>query len=170
MRTAVIFLIVCINLVLQSTIFEYIQIGGIKPNLALIIIIAYAVLRGDIEGAILGFFSGLLQDMFSGRVIGVHALLGTLTGYFCGKPFKDFYHENYMLPLLLTIVFVFSYETLFYFMSFLFLGKIEFIYFIRKIIAPTTIYTAILCIPMYRLMYVINSKLEQHENLKRKRF
>ena len=170
MRIAVISLIVFINFILQSTIYEYIEIRDIKPNVAILIIITYAMLRGDVEGAILGFFAGLLQDMYTGRVIGMHAFLGTLTGYFCGKPFKDFYLENYMLPLLLTIVVTFLYEIIFYFMSFLFLGRIELAHFLRKIIIPTTIYTAVLSVPLYRMMYSINSRLETHENLRRNRF
>lgn len=170
MRLAITFLIVFVNLILQSTVFEYIQIAGIKPNIAILIVITYAMLRGDIEGAILGFFSGLLQDIFSGRVIGIHALLGTLTGYFCGKPFKDFYKENYMLPLLLTLLGSLFYEFIFYFTSFLFLGKTEMFYYLRKIMIPTTIYTTALSLPAYRLLYVINNKLEEKESVSRKLF
>ncbi len=170
MRVLVISLILLLNLVLQSTVFGYIEIIGVKPNSALLIIVTYAMLRGDLEGAIVGFFSGLLQDVLFGRVLGLYAMLGLLTGYICGKPFKDFYRENYMIPLILSGISCICYEFAFYFIFFLFQGNIDLFYYFSRVILPETVYTIVIAIPIYRIMYGINLFLEEHEKHNRRLF
>lgn len=162
-RVSVMFLVVVANFILQSTVFQYIAINGVKPNTAIIIIVSYAILRGDIEGAILGFFAGLLQDMFFGYYIGLYAFLGAMTGFACGKPFKDFFPENYLLPIILVLFSVLSYEFIFYIVSFLIYGKTEFSYYFKSIILPETIYTTAISLIFYRIVYGINRRLEKHE-------
>jgi len=170
LRVTVTGLVIFINFILQSTLFDYIRIGAIKPNTALVIIVCYAILRGDIEGAIFGFFAGLLHDMFFGNVIGLHALLGTIIGFFCGKPFKSFYNENFMLPITLVAVSSIFYEFGIYFFSFLFRGRIDIMHYFWTIILPTTVYAIILSVPIYRLIYGINDLLEEKEDKHRQLF
>jgi rod shape-determining protein MreD len=170
LRVTVTTLLLFINFVLQSTLFQYIAVIGVKPNTALIIIVCYSVLRGDAEGAVVGFFSGLLQDIFMGDYIGMYALLGMLTGFICGKPLKDFYRENYLLPLLVTAVSAIAYGFAFYFMSFLFRGKLDLLYYFRRIILPETVYTIVMTLPIYSFVYWLNNRVEHHERYTRKLF
>ena len=170
MRFIVMAFILIVNFILQSTLFNAIQIIGIAPNTAILIIVTYALLRGDMEGALVGFFTGLLQDILFGRVIGLYALLGLLLGFFCGKPFKDFYRENYTIPFFLVGVGYFAYEFAFFFLYFLFQGHVDLFYYFGRIILPGAVYTIILTIPVYRLMYAVNNKLECHERYTRKLF
>ena len=170
MRITVTGLVIFINFILQSTLFDYIRIGAIKPNTALVIIVCYAILRGDVEGSIMGFFTGLLQDMFFGNVIGLNALLYAIIGYFCGKPFKNFYNENFMLPITLVAFSSAFYEFGFYFFTFLFRGRIDILQYFWAIILPGTVYAIILSVPIYRLVYGINGLLEEREKRRRKLF
>lgn len=170
MRIIVTFFLLVFNLVLESTLFQSIAIIGVKPNTALLIIVSYAMLRGDIEGALAGFFAGLLQDIFFGRYIGLHALLGMTVGFICGKPFKDFYRENYMAPLLLSALAIFGYEFAFYLTNFLLRARLDFFYYFQKIILPEAAYTVILSMPVYSLVYAVNARLEKHEKANRKLF
>jgi rod shape-determining protein MreD len=50
---------------LQSTVFNYIKIYDVKPNLLIVLIVSAALLAGNIEGAVVGFFSGMVHDMAS---------------------------------------------------------------------------------------------------------
>ncbi len=170
MRVFIISLILIINVILQSTLFSYIEIFGIRPNTSLIIVVTYALLRSDIEGAIVGFFAGLLQDILFGRVIGLYAALGFITGFLCGKPFKDFYRENYLIPMFFVGISCIAYEFVFYFLYFLFQGKIDVFYYLGRIILPESVYCIALTIPFYRIMYGINDKIEAHERFSRKLF
>jgi len=160
--------ILLVNMVLQASALPYFEILNVKPDTAILIIVSYAVLRGDVEGAILGFCAGLLRDVFFSDYIGLHALLGLCVGYFCGKPFKNFFPENYLPPLILSAISLFAYEFADYFFNLLFQGKVDIWFYFRTIILPTVIYTVILAMPIYRLLYALDKRLEKHERKKRR--
>ncbi|MCL2351266.1 MAG: rod shape-determining protein MreD [Firmicutes bacterium] len=153
--------IVLANFVLQSAAFQYITVLGVTPNTALILVCSYAVLRGDAEGAILGFFAGLLQDIYYGPVIGLGALLYMLIGYVCGKPLRDFYKENYFFAVLLVAAGAMFYQFAYYFAHYLFRGRTDVGYYFRAVMLPGTIYTVIAAIPLYGLVYLLNQRLER---------
>ncbi len=167
MRIFVVVFILFMNIILQSTYFEHMQILGVKPNTAIIIIVAFSLMRGSIEGAVIGFFAGLLQDILFGSNIGFNALLGMYVGYFCGKLNKDFYSENYFLELGLCILSVLCYEFIVYIFNFLLLGKVNFWYYFNTIIFPEMVYTSFVSIFVYKLLYIVNGKLEEFEKSRR---
>jgi len=155
--------LVFVNFVLQSTLFPQIAILGVTPDTALVLIVSYAILRGEIEGALFGLFAGLVQDVSGGFFIGVFALLGFVTGYVCGKPFKDFFKDNYFLPFAIVVIVSLVYQFVLYVTTVMFTGQLEFFYYFRTIILPKTIYTASLSIPLYSLLHYINIRVERHE-------
>lgn len=170
MRIFIITITLILNFILQSTIFRYIEIFGVAPNTAIIIITSFAILRYEVEGAIIGFFAGLLQDIFFANVIGINALLYMLIGYICGKPVKGFYRENYLLPLLLVGGSTFFYNLSYYILNFFFRGRLDFWYYLRAIIIPEVFYNIILSLPIYGAVYAINIRLEKYEEPRRKLF
>jgi len=137
------------------------------PNTALIIVVSYAMLRGDVEGAILGFCAGLLSDIFFGRIIGVSALLLMFVGFFAGKPFKDFFKENYIAPIILVGVASLAYEFMFYVFNFLLLGRVDFLRYLGRIILPVSAYNLVLAVFIYRMLYGINGALERRKEKKK---
>jgi len=169
LRIFVVSIILLIANVLQSTLFDIIRIRGIGPNLSVIIIVSFALLRGSKEGAIIGFAAGLLADIIFGVSRGYLALIGACIGYFCGKFNKDFYSENLVLPFMLTLISTIVYG-LAVSLPFILRGKLNYIYFIKDIILPETIYTMILSIIVYQIVYVINRAIERNENTNRKIF
>ena len=163
LRIALTGLLIILNFVIQATLFPHIAILGITPNTALLLIVSLCVLRSDLESAAAGAFAGLLQDLFFSRVLGLYTLIGLLIGYFFGKPFKNFYRENYWLPLLLSLLGCFLSDFAVYVFFFLFRGKTDLWYYIRWVILPGAIYTVILSLPVYRLIYSLNRLLEAQE-------
>jgi rod shape-determining protein MreD len=167
MRIACLAALIIINHVLQATVFGSFAVLGVKPDTTVILIVCYGIMRGDAEGAVFGFFAGLAQDLFGGYFIGLFALLGMLIGYLSGKPFKDFFRDNYSLPFVPVVIATLCHQFLFYFTSFLFRGKTEFWYYAGTIILPKTIYTALLTVPLYALLLVLNARLERFEDIRR---
>jgi len=163
MRLLVLAALVFVNFVLQSTLFPYIAIFGVIPDTALVLIVSYAILRNEIEGALFGLFTGLVQDLSGGLFIGIFALLGFLVGYICGKPFKDFFKDNYFLPFMVVLMASVAHQFAIYVTTVMFTGQIEFWFYLRTIILPTVIYTMSLSIPLYILVHLINKRLEKHE-------
>ena len=170
MRVGCMAALIIINYVLQSTVLVRFSILGVNPDTAIIFIVSYGLLRGDVEGAIFGFFAGLTHDMFGGHFVGLYAILGMLTGYIAGKPFKDYFKDNYFLPFIIVVAATLSYQSLVFFTSFLFRGRLDFIFYFTFIILPKTIYTASIALPLYSLMFIINSKIEDYEHGRRSLF
>ena len=170
MRVGCIAALILINYVFQSTILVRFSILGVNPDTAIILIVSYGILRGDVEGAIFGFFSGLTHDLFGGHFIGLYAMLGMLAGYIAGKPFKDYFKDNYFLPFMIVVTTTFSYQILIFFTSFLIRGRLDFWFYFTSIIVPKTIYTAAIALPLYSLMFVINEKIETFEHDRRNFF
>lgn len=170
MRILITGLLLIFNMTIQSTMLQAIQIRGVLPNTAIIIIVSYALLRGSLEGAMVGLFAGLLQDLFFGTSIGFYACLGMLSGYFIGKLHQNFYRENYILPLLFCAATTFCYETIVYCVGFLFNGKLNYFIYFHSLILPETVYTSVFSIFIYRLLFGINDYLELKERYKRRLF
>ena len=170
MRPIVMGVFILVNYVFQTSVLPHVAILGVTPDTALIFVVSYGVLRGDVEGAIFGFSAGLLQDMFSGGPIGMFALMGFLIGYISGKPFRDFFKDNYFLPFFIVLGAIVVQQFMIYVSSFLFLGHLNLAFFARTIIFPTAIYTVSLSIPLYSLLHFINSRLERWEATRRNLF
>jgi len=163
MRIFVMGLLILINYILQTSVWSQMAVLGVTPDTALIFIVGYGILRGDVEGAIFGFFAGLLQDIFSGGPLGMFALMGFIVGYISGKPFRDFFKDNYLLPFFIVFFAVIAQQFVIYVASYLFLGYTSLPHFALTIILPKTIYTVILSIPLYSLLHFINGRLERRD-------
>lgn len=158
-----------VGYVLQSTLLELIAILDIKPNLILITVISIALLRGEMEGAAAGFFGGLLMDTFS-PFIGINTFIGMITGYLAGLLTKGFYKENPFVPVSAVFIGTFFYNFLFYVLSILLKGYTDFGYFFNTIILREMVYNALVTLPVYGIIYFINSVIEVKEHFKRKLF
>jgi len=70
--------------VAQSNVVPALSIGGIAPDVPLILTVLVALRRGPEVGCVVGFFAGLLQDVGGGGLIGVQALTKALAGFAMG--------------------------------------------------------------------------------------
>ena len=68
----------------QSSVVPSWSIGGVTPDLPLIMTALIALRRGPETGCLVGFASGLLQDAVSGGLLGVQALSRALAGFVVG--------------------------------------------------------------------------------------
>ena len=154
---------------LSSTFFQNFRIGNISPNLMLVLIVSFALLRGSKEGATIGAAVGLLQDASFSITMGSSILIYAVMGYVCGKFNKNFYRENFIIPLLCTFLCGLFYGLV----NILILelrGNINIMYLIRMIIVPEIIYTVTLSLIIYQIAYLVNSKIENVERRTRNIF
>ena len=142
MRILLTGILIFVNFILQTTLLPYISIGGILPNTALIIVVSYALLRGSTEGAIVGFFSGLPIDIFFGTSFGYYTLLFLLAGLLIGRSQKDFYRENYLLPIIICSLAAIVYESIIFITGFFLQGNTTVLYFLVRAKAEYLSYCA----------------------------
>ncbi len=162
-RKIAVFLIIVVCYLLQSSVFQAISFASITPNLMIVIVSAFGFMRGKKEGLWIGFFCGLILDIFTGSVIGFYALLYMFIGYVNGFFRKLFYPEDIKLPMLLIAGSDVVCSLIIYFFMFLFRGKFQFGYYLWNIILPELVYTMVVTIFLYFIILKINQKLESIE-------
>ena len=90
-RAAVLTGIVLLAVVLQVTVFAGLSFGGVVPNLALLVVVAAALVRGPEYAAVVGFLGGLALDLAppTHHVAGRWALALVVVGYLAGRVRQD---------------------------------------------------------------------------------
>lgn len=158
------------SFVLQGTVFEGISFAGTVPNLVLILTVSVGLMRGQKSGMFVGFFGGIIMDAFVGPTIGFYALILMYIGYANGYFNKIFFPEDIKLPLGMVIISDLFYGCISYMLLFLLRGRLDFSYYLLHIIIPECVYTILLTVPFYPLIFIINRFLEQQEQRRAKKF
>lgn len=97
------FAIAVLLMAAQSTLGVLFQIGTIKPDFLLVLVICAALVKGENAGAVYGLILGLFEDIVYGSFLGFNALIKFLTGYAVGYGTRDLFKG----PVALTMGFVF---------------------------------------------------------------
>jgi rod shape-determining protein MreD len=103
---AAVALFLCV--IVQSSILSYVDLLGGTPDLVLVALVSFALLRGSVFGALAGFWAGLLLDTATLATLGVTALLLTVGGYWIGRygetTARDRTHAPFTSVLVVTVV------------------------------------------------------------------
>ena len=169
-KAFVYFLMILAMFVLQTTVFRAISLGGIVPNLLLIIVVSAGLMSGESYGLTTGLVCGLLCDIFFGSFLGFYALLYMYIGFVNGLFHRSFFVGNYVLPLSLLIGSDFFYGMICYSLMFLFRSRFAFGYYFVHRIIPEMTYTIVAALLFYPLILRISTKLDIIERRKEKKF
>ena len=90
-RGVVAFLVVTFAVILQVSLFPHLAWQGVVPNLALLVVVGAALVRGPQFAAMLGFAAGVLIDLAppADHVAGRWALALVVVGYLAGRIRQD---------------------------------------------------------------------------------
>ncbi len=169
-RKIIVFVVIAICFLLQSTLFQALAFASITPNLLIIVAASFGFMRGKKEGLWIGFFCGLLLDIFYGDYLGFYAMIYMYIGYFNGTFRKLFYPEDIKLPLLLIAGSDLMTNIVIYLLRFFFRGKFQLSYYLMNIMLPELVYTMLVAIFLYIVILKINQKLEIREKRSARRF
>ncbi|MCM1189006.1 MAG: rod shape-determining protein MreD [bacterium] len=156
-----VFVIACF--ILQCSVFEKIAFADIIPNLMIVLTSSFGFMRGEKDGLVIGFFCGLLSDVFFGGFLGFYALVLMYIGFLNGKFSRIFYPEDIKLPMALIIISDLSYGVICYVLLFMLRGRLQFSYYFSHVILPEALYTAVVTVFLYPVILKVNGKLEDHE-------
>ena len=169
-RKIVVAVMILACFLLQCTVFRSLAFNGIIPNLLIILTSSFGFMRGDREGLVIGFFCGLLSDIFFGDILGFYALIYMYIGFVNGKFSRIFYPEDIKLPLALIVVSDLTYGIICYVLQFLLRGRFEFTYYFTRVILSEAVYTIIITMVLYPLILKINEGLERKERRSEQKF
>jgi rod shape-determining protein MreD len=103
-RFIVLALLPLLAIFFQSTLFASYSIKGVVPDLVLVFAIFYALLNGAGKGARYGLLCGLLEDLYTGRFIGMNAVSKSVTAYIIGRMQHRVFTENVAVGILGVVI------------------------------------------------------------------
>jgi len=169
-RPVVLGLIIILCFVLETTVFQKLSFASITPNLLIVVTSSFGFMRGNKEGMFVGFFSGLLIDIFFSEYVGFYALIYMIIGYTNGFFNRIFYPEDIKMPLFLIAASDFIYGNLICIFMFIMRSRFDYSYYLNHIIIPELIYTILVTLVLYQIVLKINEELEAIEKRSASRF
>jgi rod shape-determining protein MreD len=85
---------------LQSTLLPQVRVLGVQPDMVLLVIVAWSLLRGSEEGMLWALIGGLALDMLSSAHMGVNTLPLLLIGFLTGLWQRDIVRQDLLVPFL----------------------------------------------------------------------
>lgn len=161
MKTLILFVVMVAAMSLQSTVIPVLSIGGVRPDLVLVVVVSAALTAGRETGLLCGVFGGLLQDLLSVGPFGYNTLSKMLLGFLVGLYERKVNQGSLLLPLLavaaatvgaaaLAVVFLLAY------------GQERQIASLLVQVLPATAYHILLAVPVHFLIvWLIRSQTKK---------
>ena len=162
-RNIILFFVILCGFVLQTTLFQALNFGGISPNILIIITVSYGFMYGKKCGMIVGFLCGMLMDIFYGNVLGFYALVYLYIGAANGVFHSIFYQDDIKLPLVLILASDFAYSFTCYVLLYLLRRRFDMIFYFKKIIIPEIFYTIFVTVFIYPCILLLNRSADDVE-------
>lgn len=84
---------------LQTTVLPELTVLGVKPELMLLSVLAWSLLRGPGEGLVWAFLGGLMLDLFSGGPLGASTLALLAVSFGAGFVEPSVVRTSFVLPV-----------------------------------------------------------------------
>ena len=149
--------------VCQTALFGLLKLADTAPNIMLILVASIAVMRGQKEGMIVGFFSGLLYDLFYGSVFGFTALCFLYAGFASGFLFKVFFDEDIRVPMATVGICELIYKLLSFPVEYAVGRQYRFRSYLVGSVIPAVIASILFTIALYYLYRLINRRIVAQE-------
>jgi rod shape-determining protein MreD len=158
MRIIYLIIVSFVFLLLQVLALDKLSIGEISPDFALLLCCFLALYGGAVQGSILGFIIGLIQDLFNPALLGLNALTKSLMGFAFGHIGQKAIPESAIffaaIFFLAALAHDFVYLLLF---TGLHLGRFFVILF--TVALPSAVYTAVVGTIIHQLLLLVDSRM-----------
>jgi rod shape-determining protein MreD len=136
----------------QQTIILDLRIGGIHPDIMILLPIVAGVVGGPSRGASMGFAAGVVADLFLPTPFGLSALVGTLIGFAVGSATLALDRSTLWLPVVAALAGSALYELIYAVLGSV-LGQPQILHAdLVRIVVVVSIANAVLVIPAMRLV------------------
>jgi rod shape-determining protein MreD len=138
--------------VVQVSLFSSLDVAGGFPELLLVTLVAVALLRGAMFGAIGGFYGGLLLDTANLETLGLTSLILTFGGYWIGRYGETTGRDRTHAPFVSVAVVTVLYAVGAMLLHFLLGDAVSARLVLVESLAPTIAFNLILTAPVYWLV------------------
>lgn len=147
---------------MQSSILP--ELAGIYPDILMILVVSAGYTRGKGAGLFTGLFSGLWLDLCIGSIIGLYGIMYMLIGYLVGYSNKVYDKDDYTMPVIFIGISELVYNHMYYFCNFILRGRLNYGFYLGRIMIPRTIYTIAVGILLYKFYHMIHRLLLRLEH------
>ncbi len=91
-------LVIALALVVQNTLLDLVRVDGAHPDVLLLLPVAAGYAAGPDRGAVFGFITGLVADLFLPTPFGLSALVGCVLGFATGTATRGLVRTSWWLP------------------------------------------------------------------------
>lgn len=149
--------IMLVFLLFSVQLFDLISIFGEKPDILLILTLYFAQKKGIMDGQLIGFFSGLLEDFFSVQLFGIHCFTKMIIGHITGFIHNNFVLDNAWIQIFVGFISALLQGILFIIAKGIF-DQIDVFHYIKTSLWIKLLYTALLT----PLIFMLLNFLEKH--------
>ena len=151
--------------VLQATVFRHLPLGGVTPNILIMITAASGLMYGRKLGMYSGVIGGLLIDAMFNSVIGLTILIYAFIGYVNGMLNKLYFKDKLYIPAITIVLSDLAYGILYYICRFMLRGRMDFPYYLMHVMMPEAVYTLIIGLLIYLVMRRIKEYFNPEEKV-----
>ncbi|MCK4449775.1 MAG: rod shape-determining protein MreD, partial [Anaerolineae bacterium] len=99
--------------IIQTTAMPHLTVMGVKPDLMLLMVISWSLLRGAQEGAIWALVGGIGLDLVSGAPFGTSTVALVALSLVAGLGELSVFRTHIALPLIATLIATLAYDLFF---------------------------------------------------------
>ena len=141
---------------IQSSVGPFLTILGVQPDLVLVAVISWTLLRGPGEGLVWAVIGGISLDLLSGGPFGVATIALVITSTLASLGYGRVFGSYLILPLALTLPLSLAYYLIYTLLLSVLDGLVAWIPTVVDIILPASlvnIAAMLLIFPLLRLLH-----------------
>lgn len=162
-RKIVELIIIILFIAVQNTLGRVISLGGVMPNLMILLPVIFGYMNGSNEGMFVGFFAGLMYDAYSSNIFGYASLIFVITGYLTGLFFTKYEDGSIIIPSVFVMAGDFVFETGSYFGTFMLHNDLDYGFYLNRFIIPEMLYSALMMLIIIKPLMLLNPHLNSKD-------
>jgi rod shape-determining protein MreD len=165
-KKLVIPLILLILVGLQNSLFEYIRIFGVKPDIVITFVICFTLVKGNPRGTVVGIAGGVMEDVFFGGAFGINSLACMITAFVIGSIEGKLYKDNMFVPGIFAFMGTVVKESIVFLFLYLTRQNLDIASVMTNIIVREAVYDTILAALFFRYVAKLTNWLYTEQSWK----
>jgi rod shape-determining protein MreD len=149
--------------IIQTTAMPHLTILGVKPDLMLLMVISWSLLRGSKEGMIWALLGGIGLDLLSGAPFGTSTVALVILSLVAGLGELSVFRTHIALPLIATLIATLAYDLFFLLLLYAQGCSIVWTDSLAKVMLPSTLLNVLLSPFVYKALYWLHRRTGPEE-------
>jgi rod shape-determining protein MreD len=141
----------------------HLTIMGVKPDLMLLMVISWSLLRGAQEGVIWALVGGMGLDLLSGAPFGTSTVALLVLSLLAGVGELRVFRTHIALPLIATLIATLAYDLFFLLLLYARGCSIAWTDSLIKVVLPSTLFNVLLSPLVYKALYWLHRRTGPEE-------